>query len=109
MNMEKKDLPNPRIAALLSFVFNGLGQIYNGEIKKGLFLIFLSGVSLLTLIIGAIFIFYFIKSLPPISFLIWGVSLFFFGLTGMIIIGIYSISDAYNKAKKILEEYERNT
>jgi len=105
--MGKKDLPNPRIAAILSFVFNGLGQIYNGEIKKGLTLIFLSGVFLLILIIGAIFLFYFIKELPPISFLIWGVGLFFFGLTGMIIIGIYSISDAYNKAKKILEENER--
>ncbi|MGB9677610.1 MAG: hypothetical protein ACPLZ9_03235 [Candidatus Ratteibacteria bacterium] len=107
--MGKNNLPNPRIAALLSFVFNGLGQIYNGEIKKGLTLIFLSGVSLLILILGAIFIFYFIKTTPPISFLIWGVSLFFFGLTGMIIIGIYSISDAYNKAKKIIEEYERTT
>jgi len=104
--MEKKYQPNPRIAAILSFVFNGLGQIYNGEIKKGLILIFLSGISLLILIIGAIFIFYFIKELPPISFLIWGVVLFFFGLTGMIIIGIYSISDAYNKAKKMIEENE---
>jgi len=104
--MERKDLPNPRIAAILSFVFNGLGQIYNGEIKKGLTLIFLSGISLLILIIGAIFIFYFIKEIPPISFLIWGVILFFFGLTGMIITGIYSISDAYNKAKKILQENE---
>ncbi|MGC8977166.1 MAG: hypothetical protein ACP5OB_06035, partial [Candidatus Ratteibacteria bacterium] len=98
--MGKNNLPNPRIAALLSFVFNGLGQIYNGEIKKGLTLIFLSGVSLLILILGAIFLFYFIKTTPPISFLIWGVSLFFFGLVGMIIIGIYSITDAYNKAKK---------
>ena len=107
--MGKNNLPNPRIAAILSFVFNGLGQIYNGEIKKGLTLIFLSGVSLLILIIGAIFIFYFIKTLPPISFLVWGVCLFFFGLTSMIIIGIYSISDAYNKAKKIIEEYEGKT
>ncbi len=102
-------MPNPRIAALLSFVFNGLGQIYNGEIKKGLTLIFLSGVSLLILILGAIFLFYFIKTTPPISFLIWGVSLFFFGLVGMIIIGIYSITDAYNKAKKILEGNGKDT
>ncbi|MGC8881159.1 MAG: hypothetical protein ACP5OX_02810 [Minisyncoccia bacterium] len=107
--MGKNNLPNPRIAALLSFVFNGLGQIYNGEIKKGLTLIFLSGVSLLILILGAIFIFYFIKTTPPISFLIWGVSLFFFGLVGMIIIGIYSITDAYNKAKKILEGNGKDT
>jgi TM2 domain-containing membrane protein YozV len=106
--MERKDLPNPRIAAILSFVFNGLGQIYNGEIKKGLTLIFLSGLSLLILVIGAVFIIYFIKTFPPISFLIWGLILFFFGLIGIIVIGIYSISDAYNKAKKILEDETKN-
>lgn len=106
--MERKDVPNPRVAALLSFLFNGLGQIYNGEIKKGLTLIFFSGVSMLVLIIGAVFIFYFIKQLfSPLVFLIWGIVLFFLGLTGMIIIGIYSISDAYYKAKRICEEYER--
>ena len=103
----KKDLPNPRIAALLSFVFNGLGQIYNGEIKKGLFLIFLSGISLLILILGAIFIIYFlVKNLSPFSFLINGIILFFIGLTGIIIIGIYSISDAYRKAEKERDEAE---
>jgi TM2 domain-containing membrane protein YozV len=106
--MERKDLPNPRIAAILSFVFNGLGQIYNGEIKKGLTLIFLSGLSLLILVIGTVFIIYFIKTFPPISFLIWGLILFFFGLIGIIVIGIYSISDAYNKAKKILEDETKN-
>jgi len=106
--METKNLPNPRIAALLSFLFNGLGQIYNGEIKKGLTLIFFSGVSMLVLVIGAIFLFWFIKaSFSPLSFLIWGIILFFFGLTGIIIIGIYSISDAYYKAKRICDDYER--
>jgi len=106
--MERKNLPNPRIAALLSFLFNGLGQIYNGEIKKGLTLIFFSGVSMLILVLGAIFLFYFIiRAFTPLSFLIWGVVLFLFGLTGMIIIGIYSISDAYYKAKRICDESER--
>ncbi|MCM8762225.1 MAG: hypothetical protein NC929_02755 [Candidatus Omnitrophica bacterium] len=106
--MGKKDIPNPRIAALLSFLFNGLGQIYNGEIKKGLTLIFFSGVSMLVLILGAVFIFYFIKGeFSPLTFLVWGIVLFFVGLTGMIIIGIYSISDAYYKAKRICDECER--
>lgn len=102
----KRDLPNPRIAALLSFVINGLGQIYNGEIKKGLTLIFLSGTSLLIFLLGAIFIIFFLRTLSPVSFLIWGLVLFFFGLTGIIIIGIYSITDAYNKAKKLWMENE---
>ncbi|RKY31303.1 MAG: hypothetical protein DRP67_02835 [Candidatus Omnitrophota bacterium] len=101
----KKNPPNPRIAALLSFLFNGLGQIYNGEIKKGLLLIFLSGISLIILIIGAIFIIYFlVKNLSPFSFLINGIILFFIGLTGIIIIGIYSISDAYAKAEEKYDE-----
>lgn len=105
----EKNLPNPRVAALLSFLFNGLGQIYNGEIKKGLTLIFLSGISLLTFLIGAIFIFFFLKTLSPISFLIWGICLFFLGLVGIIIIGIYSITDAYYKAKKFSIGNERET
>ena len=100
--MDKKNKPNPRISALLSFVINGLGQIYNGDISKGLVLIFLSGLSLLTFILGAIFlIFFIIKQLYPFSFLVTGVILFFIGLTGIIIIGIYSISDAYRKAEKM--------
>ncbi|MDD3726161.1 MAG: hypothetical protein PHI44_03085 [Candidatus Ratteibacteria bacterium] len=107
--MERKNLPNPRVSALLSFFFNGLGQIYNGEIKKGLALIFLSGISMLVLILGAVFLFYFIKGMFfPLSFLVWGGILFFIGLTGIIIIGIYSISDAYYKAKRMYEEYERH-
>ena len=105
--MERKDLPNPRMAALLSFVVNGLGQIYNGEIKKGLWLIFLSGTMLLSLILGAIFIFWFLfKNFSPVSLLIWGIILFFIGLTGIIMTGIYSISDAYNTAKKMRENEE---
>lgn len=106
--MERKDIPNPRVSALLSFLFNGLGQIYNGEIKKGLVLIFFSGVSMLVLILGTVFLFYFIKGqFSPLAFLVWGIILFFLGLTGMIILGIYSISDAYYKAKRICDEYER--
>ena len=100
--MEKNNLPNPRISALLSFVVNGLGQIYNGEIKKGLYLIFLSAFSLLIFIIGSIFLFFFLwNGMTPFSFLVWGIILFFIGLVGIIILGIYSISDAYNTAKKM--------
>ena len=47
--------PSPGIAAVLSFVFNGLGQIYNGEIKKGLILIFISALCMLLMISGGIF------------------------------------------------------
>jgi len=67
---------NPGIAAVLSFLFVGLGQIYNGQIGKGL-AFFVLGIVLamsMFIIIGLI--------LYPIF---W----------------IYTIYDAYNTAKKI--------
>jgi TM2 domain-containing membrane protein YozV len=68
---------NPGFAAVLSFVFMGAGQIYNGQIRKGIFFAVL-GVILLT-----IYIF-----VPEVTILV-----FFFS--------IYNIYDAYNTAKKI--------
>ncbi|HVG18665.1 MAG TPA: hypothetical protein VNI02_06400 [Blastocatellia bacterium] len=44
---------NPGVAAVLSFLFVGLGQIYNGEIGKGLIFIicgFISGLMIFVLI-----------------------------------------------------------
>lgn len=94
--------PSPGIAAVLSFVFNGLGQIYNGEIKKGLILIFLSALCMLMMVSGGIY---------AIAWLMKGylisrpfiVSLFIFvaGVMLAAIIGIFSIFDAYNTAKKL--------
>ena len=110
IKMERVDLPKPRISALLSFVVNGLGQIYNGEIKKGLTLIFLSCFSLLIFIIGAIFLFFFLTGgLTPVAFLLWGLILLFIGFIGIVIIGIYSISDAYDMAKKLRMKDEDET
>jgi len=98
---------NPGIAAVLSFIFNGLGQLYNGQIKKGLWLMFLSSLSMLVLIVGAILIGHWLLScfklgicLINIKELILGVVLFFLGLIFICIIGIYSIFDAYKTAKK---------
>lgn len=67
---------NPGLAAVLSFLVVGLGQIYNGQIAKGLLLLvgaIISGVLMLVLI-GFVF-----------WFIIW----------------IYAIYDAYNTAKRI--------
>ena len=38
----EKIIINPGVSAVLSFVFTGLGQIYNGRIGKGLFLMFIT-------------------------------------------------------------------
>lgn len=92
---------HPGVAAVLSFVFSGLGQIYNGQIKRGLLLIALSSLGIVSIIIGAVIIIYWIK----LQFgnitqnLIMGVALFLSGLILVVVLGIYSIFDAYKVAK----------
>lgn len=73
---------NPAIATVLSFFFMGLGQIYNGQIGKGVLFVVLYGISLaLTwIIIGFI--------TTPILW-IWG------------------MVDANNSAKRINQELAR--
>jgi TM2 domain-containing membrane protein YozV len=53
---EPKIYKNPGVATVLSFFFMGLGQIYNGQIAKGIIFIVLYAISifLMTLIIGFI-------------------------------------------------------
>ena len=64
------------IAAVLSFVFVGLGQIYNGEIGKGIMFLIIGIILAFTMIFLIGFILY------P---LFW----------------VYNIYDAYNTAKRI--------
>lgn len=42
-----KVMKNPGLAAVASFFFSGLGQIYNGEIGKGMLLIFVQVINVL--------------------------------------------------------------
>jgi TM2 domain-containing membrane protein YozV len=70
------DQKNPGIAAVLSFLFTGLGQIYNGQLAKGFAFIVLGVIFLVTIILLIGFILY------PVF---W----------------IYNIYDAYSTAKKI--------
>lgn len=71
-------MKNPGIAAVLSFFIPGLGQIYNGQIMKGIIFIVLASIfgALTLVLIGYI--------LYP---LFW----------------IYNLYDAYNTAKRINE------
>lgn len=41
-------MKNPNLAAFLSFLFSGAGQIYNGEAKKGFVLL---GVHILNILL----------------------------------------------------------
>lgn len=70
---------NPTLAAILSFLINGLGQIYNGEIGKGI-LIFV--IQLINLALMAIFI----------------------GFITAPIVFIWSVFDAYQVAQRINDQ-----
>lgn len=72
---------NPGIAAVLSFFWTGVGQIYNGQIFKGIFLIILQAINGLLMFVVIGFITY------PIVW-IWG------------------MFDAYNTAKRM--NYDQN-
>jgi arabinogalactan oligomer / maltooligosaccharide transport system permease protein len=86
-------------AAVLSFVFNGLGQLYNGQIAKGLIIIFFSSVSLLILVLGSVCIgMWLLGKLTAVYILITGIALFSVGLIAICGIGIYSILDAHKTA-----------
>ena len=71
---------NPGFAAVLSFFIPGLGQIYNGQIMKGIIFIVLASIfaTLTVVLIGYV--------LYP---LFW----------------IYNLYDAYNTARRINERY----
>jgi len=70
---------NPSIATILSFFFMGLGQIYNGQVGKGVVFIILYGISVA---------------------LMWVV----IGFVTTPILWIWGMVDANNSAKKINEK-----
>ncbi|MBM3254856.1 MAG: hypothetical protein FJZ08_00955 [Candidatus Omnitrophica bacterium] len=99
--MDEEKINRPGLAAVFSFIFNGLGQIYNGQIKKGLLVILFSTLSMLTLLTGAIFIgFCMLGQIALSGQLYLGIMLFIIGLAFICVIGIYSIFDAYKFAIK---------
>lgn len=74
---------NPIIALLLSFLFPGVGQIYNGQILKG--------AIILVAYFGIIFL------AIALSFFLIGICLF----VVPVIIWLYAMYDAYTSANKI--------
>jgi hypothetical protein len=89
------------LAAVLSFIFSGIGQLYNGQIKKGLLIVFFSVVSIFIFLIGSIFIaFWLLGKLIFHGGLVLGLALFFIGIITICVLGLYSIFDAYKVALK---------
>lgn len=94
--------PYPGTAAALSFVFNGLGQIYNGQIRKGLVIVSLSTLSLLMIIGGGIFFIIWLRREIPVSLeMLFSLAIFLVGVIVGGYLGVYSVYDAYNTAKKL--------
>lgn len=92
---------HPGVAAVLSFVFSGLGQIYNGQIRKGLWFVALATLGLTIVLLGASVIatglqYNFLNLKIAIA------SLAAIALGGFLVcwVGIRSIYDAYANAAK---------
>lgn len=102
---EEKQKINPGLAAVFSFIFSGLGQIYNGQILKGLWIMIFSAAGMVLVIIGFVQIYFCIMSeLFKWGEIFLGSVILMLGLVIITALGIYNIYDAYNTAKKRLEE-----
>jgi TM2 domain-containing membrane protein YozV len=91
------------IAPFLSFLINGLGQIYNGQVKKGIVFIIISLVFIVSLLAGIVLLFKSIvlsfRSTFDFREIMYGVVLL--AVSGLILCvnGLWSIIDAYKIAK----------
>jgi TM2 domain-containing membrane protein YozV len=77
---------NPGLAAVLSFFYMGLGQIYNGQIAKGIAFMIIYSISWL---------------------LIFSIILLPIGIVTTLILFIYGMYDAYKSAEKINADIAR--
>ncbi len=103
-NEEKRNI-NPGLAAILSFLYSGLGQLYNGQIKKGMVIISFTSLGIMLTIAGGILVgAYLLGKLVLHLELVWGLVLLLAGILLICCVGTYSIFDAYNDAKKKLLE-----
>ena len=73
-------MKNPALAAILSGIFSGLGQFYNGQAIKGIIMIVLQGVNLMLMLL-------------------------FVGIFTFIGVWIWGIVDAYKTALRINQSF----
>lgn len=94
-NLIDKTKRHPGIAAVLSFIFPGLGQFYNGDLSKGVKYLIFYVISLFVLIAGIV------EDIPVFTFIISSI-----GLLCLIIIYLSTIFDAYKSAVNINNSLE---
>ena len=91
---------NPGLAVVFSFLYSGLGQLYNGQIKKGLAIISLTSLGMILTVVGAVFLVDYLFFEAVLHFeLAWGATLLLTGVLLICCVGTYSIFDAYKVAK----------
>ena len=89
--------PSPAVAALLSLLFPGLGQIYAGDVRKGLIwaipmVVFIFGV--LWLVLGGMStVLSLIQAQQRVALLVLNVAFFFYHVAAMV--------DAYDVAQRV--------
>ncbi len=99
--METKKAGHPGFAAVLSFLLNGMGQIYNGQVAKGLVIILCSLGCMAVVFAG----------IGSMGYLVTGTLVFrgqmyvslamiVAGLIAVGWLGVYSMIDAYTAALK---------
>jgi hypothetical protein len=99
--LEQNIKSHPGVAAVLSFIFSGLGQLYNGQLKKGLLIILFSVLSIFIIIIASLLIAMWMLGKVIFGWqLALGLVLFFISLLLICVLAIYSIIDAYQTAAK---------
>ena len=105
--MSRKASPSPGVAAVLSFLFNGLGQIYNGQIAKGLLIMALSSLLMIGMVVGSVFCgYYFLTGFKQEWALRWALWGLLPSLLGTTLVGVYNIFDAYQTALRMKEDEE---
>ena len=101
---KEKNHVNPGLSAVLSFLFSGLGQIYNGEISKGLYIMLGSACGMVLIIIATVqLVICIVNQNFNITAIFLNLIILLFGIIVIAFIGIYNLYDAYNSAKKKLE------
>lgn len=111
-NQIPKERKSTGWAAVLSFFYSGLGQIYNGQILKGIAILILQSILIVITLLSIAFspFAYLGAALNPQGAVPFGdvtaaISLWVLILIVLnVIVKVYSIYDAYKTAKKTWEE-----
>lgn len=97
---EQPEYRDPRLAAVLSLLYSGLGQIYNGQVAKGIVLIIISALALVAVIVGLVGLFAYTVAQIGIG-LVASIGFMAIGLAVIIGLGIFSTIDARKAADEI--------